>query len=417
LLHRHFLRDEEMSLRCRVFISQEASIVRKLSLLTLFALSAALTACGGNDVEPKFSIAVIGDMPYGTTPDDTAQFAASGNFIKAINADAEASLVAHVGDIHSGSQYCTQDYNLSVFNLWKSFQDPLVYTPGDNEWTDCQKAKEGGGTYNAATGAIDYVRDAGGKLVNYAGGDPVDNLALVRSIFFATPGKTLGMAMDVHSQALEFDSAFPADKQYAENVWWEKSKVLFVTLNIPGGSNNDTDPWYGAPSMSDKQSQEVAARSAADLRWLDTAFKRAQSNGDTAVVILLQADMWDLDGKSASHIAQYKQFVDRIASNTKSFGKPVLLFNGDSHVYRSDNPLKSGAPCVTEAATGVQTTACTSDAYANQPNGYDVPNFHRITVHGSSSPLEWLKLAVDPAANAANGNDAFGPFSWARMRP
>ena len=46
--------------------------------------------------------------------------------------------------------------------------------------------------------------------------------------------------------------------------------------------------------------------------------------------------------------------------------------------------------------------------------GYDVPNFHRVVVHGSTLPLEWLKLTVDPSAHAANGPDAFGPFSWTR---
>jgi hypothetical protein len=69
-----------------------------------------------------------------------------------------------------------------------------VLTPGDNEWTDCHKKKEGGGAYNATTGQIDYVTDANGNLIDYSGGNPVDNLALVRSIFFPTPGGTLGAA-------------------------------------------------------------------------------------------------------------------------------------------------------------------------------------------------------------------------------
>jgi len=43
-----------------------------------------------------------------------------------------------------------------------------------------------------------------------------------------------------------------------------------------------------------------------------------------------------------------------------------------------------------------------------------VPNFHRIVVHGSTFPLEWLRLTVDPRATAA-GPDSFGPFSWERM--
>jgi hypothetical protein len=399
--------------------SSKVLTVQKLALLSVFLLPAVIAGCGGdNEVQPKSTIAVIGDAPYGTSPSDKTQLAANPAFIGKINADADVSLVLHTGDIHSGKEYCTQAYNTAVFDQWKGFRTPLIYTPGDNEWTDCHKSAEGGGTYNATTGTIDYVMDASGNQVDYKGGDPFENLKLVRSIFFAAPGKALGGgSMAVTSQAVQFDPANPADKAFVENVYFEKSKVLFATVNLPGGSNNATDIWYGAPAMSPSQAQEVATRTAAGLRWIDAAFKRASDNGDIAVLLMLQADMWDADGKALSHIAQYKQFIDRVAANTKAFGKPVLLINGDSHIYRSDNPLKQGAPCVTETATGVQSTACASDPYANQPNGYDVPNFHRIVVHGSTAPLEWLKLTLDPSAHAANGTNAFGPFSWTRMQP
>jgi hypothetical protein len=42
-------------------------------------------------------------------------------------------------------------------------------------------------------------------------------------------------------------------------------------------------------------------------------------------------------------------------------------------------------------------------------------NTHRIVVHGSTTPLEWLRLTVDPRVNAPAGPDAFGPFSWQRV--
>ncbi len=402
--------------------------MRNRALSLLLAVAGLLAGCGGGS-DPKSTVAVIGDMPYGTSPTDTAEFLANPAFISAINLDADVSLVMHVGDIHSGKEYCTEAYDRAVFDQWKAFKSPVVYTPGDNEWADCHKVGEGGGKYNATTAKIDYVVDAKGTQVDYAGGDPAANLQLVRSVYFAAPGKALGGSnpLAVHSQGLEFDPAFPGDKAYVENVWWEQSGVLFVTLNMPGGSNNDTDPWYGAPAMGVVQSAEVAARTEADKRWLDTAFKRATSNGDRAVVIQLQADMWNDDGAAATHISQYRQFIDNIAKNTLAFGKPVLLFNGDTHLYRSDNPLASGAPCVTEPVAGGAAVACSSnsvaaaygnaDPYLNQPGGYNVPNFHRVTVHGSTMPLEWLKLTINPDANAANGADAFGPFSWTRVKP
>ena len=52
-----------------------------------------------------------------------------------------------------------------------------------------------------------------------------------------------------------------------------------------------------------------------------------------------------------------------------------------------------------------------------QPYGYNVPNFRRVTVHGSTAPLEYLKLNVDAGASASNGVNAFGPFSWKRVQP
>lgn len=402
--------------------------MRNLALSSIVVAACFLTACGGGS-DPKSTLAVIGDMPYGSSPTDTSQFLANPAFINAVNLDPDASLVLHVGDIHSGKEYCTEAYDQAVFNQWKSFRMPVVYTPGDNEWADCHKVKEGGGSYNATTGKVDFALDATGRQIDYAGGDPAANLQLIRSIYFAAPGKAIGGStpMAVHSQAQEFDAGFPGDKAYVENVWWEQSGVLFVTLNVPGGSNNDTDPWYGAPAMGAAQALEVANRSEANKRWLDTAFKRAASNGDRAVVIQLQADMWDIDGAAPTHISQYRQFIDSIASNARAFGKPVLLFNGDSHIYRSDNPLAPGAPCVIEPTSGAAAVACSSasvpatygsaDPYLNQPGGYNVPNFHRVTVHGSTTPLEWLKLTIDPDANAANGADAFGPFSWKRVKP
>ena len=387
--------------------------MRHFALPLVLGIAALTSACGSGEPD-KFSFAVIGDAPYGTGPTDTSQLTAMPNLIKSINGDADVALVLHGGDIHSGKEYCTEAYDRAVYNLFTTFKAPLVYAPGDNEWADCHKAKEGGGTYNATTGNIDYVLDKSGNKVNYAGGDPVANLALVRSIFFSQPGLALGGNLPVHTQAREFDPAYPADSQFVENTWWFKSGVLFAATNIPGGSNNGNDPWYGAPTKSAAQTQEVSNRTGATLRWLKTAFDRAESGNASAVVLLVQADMWDLDGNVPSHIAEYKPYIDLIAARAKAFGKPVLLFNGDSHVYRSDNPLSKGASCVTEATSGAAATACTSDAYDNQPHGYNVPNFRRVTFHGSTTPMEWLKLNIDMGKSAPNGIDAFGPFSWKR---
>jgi hypothetical protein len=50
-------------------------------------------------------------------------------------------------------------------------------------------------------------------------------------------------------------------------------------------------------------------------------------------------------------------FINKIATLTVDFGKPVLLINGDSHIYRSDNPLANNAPCAIETGVGTARTS------------------------------------------------------------
>ncbi|MDT8990293.1 hypothetical protein RQP54_05385 [Curvibacter sp. APW13] len=407
------------------------------ALFLLIALDASLSGCSPSPLvsaDPaSFSLAIIGDVPYGKSPTDTRQLEAHPRFLAALDQAPEVSLVAHIGDTHAGKQYCTEAYNRTILGHWQALRKPLVYTPGDNEWMDCHKVKEGGGSYNKATGQIDYVVDSQGQPVDYARGNPVANLDLVRSLFFARPGQTLGQPMAVHSQAQEFNPAYPADKAFVENVWWERGGVLFVTLNIPGGSNNGTDPWYGTPSMGAAQKNEVATRTAATLRWIETAFNRASTAGDVGVVILTQADLWNVDeaDSGVAHVSGYRPYVDRIAEGAKAYGLPVLMVVGDSHTYRSDNPLAKGSGCVVEVESGTEAVPCSdaravamtnarkspADAYEVHPVQQQVPNFHRVVVHGETLPLEWLQLRVDPSVNAPQSAQAFGPFSWKRVRP
>jgi hypothetical protein len=382
--------------------------VAAAAAMTLFPLVAHAEPAGKTTSQGSFTYAVYGDAPYGVNPTDTSETDATPAFINAVSADPDVSTVVHVGDIHSGKQYCTEAYDRQIADLWSRFADPMVYTPGDNEWTDCHKAAEGGGTYNAATGQVDILKDDHGNPVDYAGGNPVQNLDLIRSIFFRTPGGTLGSgSLDTISQATAFDPAHPEDAKYVENVIWKKKGFVFVTLNIPGGSNNDTDPWYGAPTMSPEQATETQQRTAADLRWLDRAFNVASAADAQGLVLIQQADMWDLDGKTPAHLSQYEPIVKSLAEHTKAFGRPVLALEGDSHVYRSDNPLKQGAPCTGDEGV------CSSDSWNSHPS-YDVSNFHRVVVHGSTVPLEYLKLVITPGGHRPTTATGFGPFSWTR---
>ena len=418
-------------------------VVMMIVLLVAAATAAVVLAGNGDPIDTisanALTLAVYGDSPYGTSVGDPTQVNATPAFINAINADPKGDLVLHVGDIHSGTGHCTASYDTTVAGLWQAFKDPLVFTPGDNEWTDCQKAKQGGWTSTATTpwpcltfaaqtncdGFYDATADGG----THRPGDPLDNLSLVRSLFFPTAGMTLGgRKKQVLSQA---QVGSGTDANYVENVMWEQSKMLFVTVNVPGGSNNDADLWYGINPESSRQTQEREQRTQADLHWLDAAFAQATADGVQAVVITTQADMWDRDGNTVGHLAGYEPFIDNMARNTIAFGKPVLLLDGDSHIYRSDNPLKPGQPCVREngattvdCTTTAESSTWTQDAWNNhngitaeRPNGYDVANFHRLTVHGSTLPLEWISLLADPRANNTTTATSFGPFSWQRIIP
>ena len=97
-----------------------------------------------------------------------------------INADPAVERVLHAGDIKAGSgSPCTDAYFQDIRDQFDRFQDPLVYTPGDNEWTDCHVAIKNNGLYL-----------------------PTERLDKVRSLFFPVIGQTLGVnAVQVTSQA------------------------------------------------------------------------------------------------------------------------------------------------------------------------------------------------------------------------
>jgi hypothetical protein len=347
-----------------------------LSMALLAAGSMAATSAMADnrddfDSDKPLTLAVFGDWPYNQNLLNNAPL-----LINSVNSDRDVSLVIHVGDIHSGSMPCTSagilpplstsnpGWNQAVYYQFQQFNDPVVYTPGDNEWTDCHKSKE------------------------KSSGSPLNELASVRSLFFAQPGHTLGMdERIVSSQARKFDPAYPADAQFVENVMWNNSGVVFVTVNMPG-SNNDTTPWTGSFANPGVQMQEVSERTDADIRWLQAAFDQAQSKHAKALVIIQQADMWDPEALASGELSNYTRFVQKLADLSVKFGRPVLLLNGDSHVYGSDQPLADPA-----SSTGV--------IHGTQA----VANLTRVTVQGSTNaPAEWLKLTIDPRKHEI--------FSW-----
>jgi hypothetical protein len=383
--------------------------MKKLMLAALVAgvLVLAATASAATREEGEgnaaVTLAVYGDAPYGIEPPagplDLTAFQRTPAFIADVNADPAIDMVLHVGDLHSGSEHCyatpaDNPYggvsDQGIFDLWKAFQDPVVYTPGDNEWADCTKKKEN----TPATSYYDPTQ------AGHLPGDPLDNLALVRSIFFAHPSFTLGQ----HKRLVLSQGVLdPRYRAYVENVMWVQAGVVFVTINLPG-SNNDLVPWYGGwgKPQNPRQLAESADRTAADQAWLDAAFKVAKLIRAKGVLIGAQADMWDpaaMPKNPNDGLDGYDGIVQQLAALTRDFKKPVLLVNGDSHVFGADKPLSQafygGAPATVGDVHHV---------------GYAVDNFQRITVEGSTNaPANWyLRLNVDPGSPQV--------FSWQPVR-
>jgi Calcineurin-like phosphoesterase len=315
--------------------------VRGAPLLALLTALAA-AGCGGDDESsavlpgPGLTVAVIGDTPYGDS-----QVANFPSDVERIDAQRDVDLVIHLGDIQAGPTRCTDAHLSRIRRNFDAFEKPVVYTPGDNEWTDCHQPNKGGH-------------------------DPTERLGKLRSIFFGRPGRTLGgRPMRVEAQRAPF----------VENVRWFRAGTVFTTLHVPG-SNNDLEPWFGAGAAGPEQREESRSRLRADLRWLDRAFDVATARKAVAVVVAMQADMWPERGSSAA-VSGYAPIVARLAERARAFHRPVLVLQGDSHEFRSDRPLMRGSP-----SHAVKTAA---------------PNLSRIVVQGAESiPHEWLRLDVYP---------------------
>jgi hypothetical protein len=269
-------------------------------LVAVGAIAVAPAGAGTptNSSANRVTVAVIGDVPYGV--DQEATF---DHLIAAINGDPKVREAIHVGDIKSGSTTCTDARFAAVRAAFDTFEDPLIYTPGDNEWTDCHR-------------------------VNNGGYDPLARLATIRSMFFSEPGEVLGR----HPMTVDYQP------DLVENVRWVESRVAFATLHVIG-SDNGLVPWTGIGETmpTDDQAAEVEARIAAAVEWVDETFDTAESRDLDGVVLAMQADTFQ-PAPSSAQVA----VIDRIAERTAAFDGQVLLLQGDSHTYLVDNPLGLG---------------------------------------------------------------------------
>lgn len=268
-------------------------------LLALSCLVGGTARAGG---PTGFSFVALGDLPYGAPDKAYAPYRA---LIDRINQTAPAFSI-HIGDIKSGSTECSDQEFANQLAHFQRFQGPVVYTPGDNEWTDCHRPNNG--AYN-----------------------PLERLAALRKQFF-TPGRSLGLAaMPVDNQP----ASMPAHASYVENQRWVYQGVVFATLHIVGSNNN-------LESRDPAAVQEFFARDAANVAWIQGAFELAQRTSARALVFAFQADVFD--SKSAFEDFPGWSGFRRTVGQTllplaRQWGKPVMVVHGDSHQFRIDQPF------------------------------------------------------------------------------
>ena len=278
--------------------------MRRRLALTVALLVAALGCAAAQAISgapPPFAIAVIGDVPY-----SEAQLDAFPGWARQINSAPQVGVAVHLGDIKRGESRSVKEYQSKLARLFARFADPFVYSPGDNEWTDCHRPEDGG--YN-----------------------PLERLLRVRAAFFAHPGRTLGR----HSKPVA------AQARYPENVRWTQAQVVFSTLHVVG-SDNGLAPWTGKADPTPAQRAEVGARIAADVRWVDAAFDAARARHALGVVLMMQADTFG----GRERRPGFAPIVQRLEERAAAFRRPVLILQGDSHVFTHDHPLPE-APNVT----------------------------------------------------------------------
>jgi len=330
-----------------------------------------------DDEDRTFTFALWGDTPY-DKPGSTVETVKIAALVADINA-ARVAFTVYDGDIKSGSTLCTNDQYTAAAARFDTFQSPMIYVPGDNEWTDCHR-------------------------INNGSYDALARLSFLRETLFADE-RSFGQ------RTLRLRHQGPLGGVYSENTRWTYRGVVFLGLNIPGSNNNKVIPGVGPdpgycvypdadhPKTArtqvdcDADNTEYEARDAANIAWLHDSFDLAKSRGLKGLVVVIQADMsFDLpeteffnerlqgpgftvgpapDRKftPGPAVDGYNNFIAALITETKAFTGQVVLVHGDTHFFKMDKPLVDQA--------------------------HLVPNLTRLQTFGSPN-VHWVKVTVDP---------------------
>jgi hypothetical protein len=327
-------------------------------MLTLAAAAAAVLAVSvtaaladrGDSPSPArgpdhYTVGLFGDMPYNAQGKVDYPY-----LLKDVNAS-DVSFSVFDGDLKAGGDGpCSNSLYTTALAGFNSLERPLIWVPGDNDWTDCW------GRYGSGTAPFS---------------DPLERLAHERALFTST-NQSLG------EKTLTLTRESKEGGQYAlysENVRWVKGPVVYLGLNVQGSNDNYPYPDTDSRPVAEQQRMrdEQAARKAANLHWLDEGFAYAKQIRAKGVMIVWQADPnFNNENKPANphDFDAYPDYVNALRTETLAFPGQVVLVHGDSHYFKLDKPL-------------------------TLPSGKVVPNFTRVETFGAAS-THWVQATIDP---------------------
>jgi hypothetical protein len=334
--------------------------LRTLPLLALPVLASAASADDGNgngtqgaEGKDAYAIGLWGDLPY-----SDVQAAALPKLIDDMNSQ-KLQFSVNDGDLKAGSNSpCNDALYTNALATFNTLNAPAIFTPGDNDWTDCDRPNNGG----------------------FSSRERLDH---ERQVFFSTPFSQgqQRLKQEVQQDALCLNAA-GTKVPCVENRRWTFGGVTYATLNVQGSCNNLCDT---APDPD-----EFAARNAGNIAWLKSTFAAAKSGGSVAVMLIAQADP-GFDKSDATRaplrdpmtLAQtdgqpdgYQSYLLALRDEVIAFRRPVAYVHGDSHYFRTDRPFLDAQGRRLENFTRVETFG------DNQANG--------------TNDVQWLKVLVDP---------------------
>jgi len=282
------------------FLNQDAAgwLSRAVLAVLVFALSAGPPEpadaetpdrAGSEPAAELLRFFAIGDVPYSDAEHE--QLVA----LLQRATRRPAAFIVHVGDIKGGGQPCRDAYNARIARLFRAQPIPILYTPGDNEWTDCHR------------------RAAGRR-------DPLDRLEALRRAFFIDP------------EVLRRDrlQAVVPDPAYPENAYLLLDDVAIALVHVVGSDNN--------LRRGDRQAlAELAARSAANRALLKQAAAVADERGAKAFVVVFHANP---GLERLRPVAGFEDLHADLRQLLRDFSGPVLAIHGDTHWFRFDQPLR-----------------------------------------------------------------------------